>query len=194
MHRTLRFLVGSMAVLTLTVSVASAKGKHPKAPEPAPQDQIQVVGHLPMAGDSVTRLLTTEHYGHEYLYAEHVDGKVTMINLSQPNHPALIAEMSYPAGVSGNVVAAVGNAALITTQSGVSGAAPAPGTFRIMSFADPLHPAVQQEFTEVTAMASDDKRGLIFLANADGLWILQQKLAIDPEFEKEWEHMMLDNR
>jgi hypothetical protein len=63
-----------------------------------------------------------------------------------------------------------------------------------MSFADPLHPSVKQEFQDVTAMATDDKRGLIFLANSQGVWILQQRYAMDPQFEKEWEHMMLDNR
>ncbi len=44
------------------------------------------------------------------------------------------------------------------------------------------------------AMATDDKRGLIFLANPQGVWILQQQYATDPQSEKEWEHMMLDNR
>ena len=43
-------------------------------------------------------------------------------------------------------------------------------------------------------MERDDKRGLMFLANAQGVWILQQQYAMDPEAVKEWEHMMLDNR
>jgi hypothetical protein len=67
-------------------------------------------------------------------------------------------------------------------------------TFRIMSFADPAHPASKQEFLDVSAVLRDGNRGLIFLANPQGIWILQEKLALDPAFEKEWEHTALDNR
>ena len=42
----------------------------------------------------------------------------------------------------------------------------------MMSFSDPLHPIVQQEFTGVTATARDEKRRLIFLADSSGVWIL----------------------
>jgi hypothetical protein len=35
-------------------------------------------------------------------------------------------------------------------------------------------------------MSRDDQRGLIFVANADGIWILHQELALDPEMLKEW--------
>ena len=51
-----------------------------------------------------------------------------------------------------------------------------------MDFSDPQHPKVAREFAGVTAITTDD--GLIFLANADGIWILHQTLAEDPEVEK----------
>ncbi len=101
--------------------------------------------------------------------------------------------MSNPAGGPDNLVAVAGDAALAEMLNQQS-SSPAPHTFRILSFADRLHPMVEQEFKGVTAMARDEKRGLIFLANSDGIWILQQELAPDPEAEKEWEHMMLDAR
>ena len=63
-----------------------------------------------------------------------------------------------------------------------------------MSFADPQHPTVQQEFANVSAFARDENRGLIFLANPQGVWILHEKLAMDPSLEREWEHMALDSR
>jgi len=105
----------------------------------------------------------------------------------------VLADMSYPAGGSDNLVAVTGNAALVAATAN-NATAGTPQTFRIMSFTDPLRPAVKQEFSGVTAMARDDKRGLIFLANAEGVWILQEKYAMDPSYEKEWEHMMLDAR
>jgi hypothetical protein len=194
MNRNLRHL--SIFSLSLLVSIAALNGKdkHPKAQPDAPQDQIAVVAHLPLTGGAVTRFLTTEHYRRDYLYAEHEAGKaVTLIDVTKLNNPAVLADMTYPSGGGDSLVAVTGNAALVAAST--STATPAtPQTFRIMSFTDPLHPAVKQEFSGVTAMARDDKRGLIFLANAEGVWILQQKFAMDPAYEKEWEHMMLDAR
>jgi hypothetical protein len=40
-------------------------------------------------------------------------------------------------------------------------------------------------------MSRDDRRGLIFVANADGIWILQQHLALDPEVEKAYANYVL---
>lgn len=181
--------------LTLFAFSAFGKAKHPKSQAGSSQDEIQVVAHLANTGGPVTEFLVTQHYRRNYLYAGRQSGKlVSLIDTTDVKHPAVLADMRYPAGGNENIVAAVGNAALVTASQ-VSNAAPAvPQTFRIMSFADPQHPSVKQEFTGVTAMARDDKRGLIFLANSDGIWILQQQFAPDPEAEKEWEHMMLDAR
>jgi hypothetical protein len=60
-----------------------------------------------------------------------------------------------------------------------------------MDFSDPRNPKVAREFTGVTAMSRDDRRGLIFVANADGIWILQQHLALDPEVEKAYANYVL---
>jgi len=40
-------------------------------------------------------------------------------------------------------------------------------------------------------MSKDGGRGLIFVANADGIWILQQHLAQDPEVQKAYENYVL---
>jgi hypothetical protein len=178
--------------LVLFAGTLNAKDKHPKPPA---QDEIEVVAHIPVNGNPVNRFLTTQHYRRNYLYAERESGKtVTLLDITNVNHPAVIAEMTEPAGSTDNLVAVTGNAALVSVAAKQSKTELEPQTFRIMSFADPLHPTVEKEFKAVTAMARDDKRGLIFLANADGIWILQQQFAPDPEAEKEWEHMMLDAR
>jgi hypothetical protein len=43
----------------------------------------------------------------------------------------------------------------------------------------------------VTAVGRDDHRGLIYIANPDGVWILQQRLAEDPEVERAYEHHVI---
>jgi hypothetical protein len=57
-----------------------------------------------------------------------------------------------------------------------------------MDFSDPLHPKITREFTGITAIERDDGRGLIFLANADGIWILHQDFALDPEVQRAYEY------
>jgi len=57
---------------------------------------------------------------------------------------------------------------------------------RIMNLSDPLHPSVAQEFKGVTATSRDLQPGVILLANADGIWVLQQHFALDPAVERSY--------
>jgi hypothetical protein len=68
---------------------------------------------------------------------------------------------------------------------------PAPQSIRILDFSDPQHPNVAREFAGVTAISRDDRRGLIFLDNAEGIWILHQSRAEDPEVEKAYAHHVI---
>jgi hypothetical protein len=63
----------------------------------------------------------------------------------------------------------------------------------ILSFADPEHPAVARQFLGVTSMLKDTSRGLIYLVNSDGLWVLRVEPAADIELQKEYEHYVLYN-
>jgi hypothetical protein len=60
-----------------------------------------------------------------------------------------------------------------------------------MDFSDPRNPKVAREFTGVTAMSRDDGRGLIYVANAAGVWILQRHFAEDPEVQKAYEDYVI---
>jgi hypothetical protein len=192
----------SIVSVALAVSAAglNAKDKHSKQQAPE-EDQIEVVANIPTSGGAITRFFTTEHYRRDYLYAEHAEGKdLTLLDVTRAERPTVLADVLSPNGQAagqvaggGSLVAVTGNAALVTSLPS-STASTTPQTFRILNFTDPLHPTVKQEFTGVTAMARDEKRGLIFLANDRGVWILREHYAMDPEFVKEWEHMMLDNR
>jgi hypothetical protein len=187
------FLVIFLGLILPATMPAKLKNKHPK--QESPQDQIQVVAHLALTG-RVNHFLMTKHYSRDYLYIEYEAGKtVALIDTTNPEHPAVLADVAYPPNTNSDALLTVtGNAALV-----MDGPAPSQGfnpcrTIRIMSFADPAHPTVQKEFQKVSAMAHDDRRGLIFLANAEGLWILQQHFAIDPVAEAQWEHDVLGNR
>lgn len=127
-------------------------------------------------------LLPTQHFSSSYLYAQRDTGqKVTLIDVSQAEKPLILGELA-----TGSLSLVTGTAALVSAAGGAPAAAlPAePQTLRIMDFSDPQHPKVAREFTGVTAMSRDDRRGLIFLTNDQGLWILRQNLATDPAVEK----------
>jgi hypothetical protein len=185
-------LFALVAGLVILSPVASAKDKKPKASPQDPKDAIEVVGHIPLTDGPVTRFLTTQHYSSYYLYAEHGAGKnVTLIDVTKTNQPLVLANVPYASGSgSESVTMVAGTAALVTSEPAARAAAPAPQTIRIMDFSVPQSPKIAREFTGVTATSTDD-RGLIFVANTDGIWILRRHLAEDPEVDKAYANYVL---
>jgi hypothetical protein len=149
---------------------------------------------LPLSSGPITHFLETKHHGRDYLYAETSTGdSVTVIDVTDPSRPSVLSTLKNGSGTA-SVVTVAGTAALVSENPDGAVTKTNGQTFRIMSFADPLHPTAKQEFANVSAVKCDESRGVIFLANPQGLWILHETFAMDPEFEREWEHMALDNR
>jgi hypothetical protein len=185
-----------LAGLLICGTGALAKNKT-KTPPAAPKDEIAVVGHIPLIGGPVTSFQSTQHYSSYYLYAEHDAGKsVTLIDVTKVAQPAVLTDVSYsPGGGSEGLLVVAGTAALVNSEPGTTpAAAAAPQTLRIMDFSDPAHPKVAREFTGVTAIGRNDPRGLIFVANGEGIWILQRHLAEDPEVEKAYANYVSNYR
>ena len=185
-------LVLSVGLLALSTAV-QAKNKKVKTPPKEPQDEIEVVGHIPLTNGPVRRFVSTQHYSSYYLYVEYAASKsVTLIDVTKAARPAVLADVSYPSsGGDTSLFTVAGTAALVTEEPGSAAPASAAQTIRIMDFSDPLHPKVAREFTGVTALSRDDRRGLIFVANPEGIWILHQSFAEDPEVEKAYAHHVL---
>ncbi len=183
-----------LAGVVVCASTAAAKDKKVKAQPAPPKDEIEVVGHIPLSGSAITRFSSTQHYSSYYLYAEHAGSKnVTLIDVTKVGQPAVLADMaSSPDGGSQGLLLVAGTAALVNSEQVSSTAAPASTqSLKIMDFSDPKNPKVAREFTGVTAIGRNDPRGLIFVANGDGVWILKQHLAEDPEVEKAYANYVL---
>jgi hypothetical protein len=195
--RTLRFQSLLLTVAGFLVFPnAQAKGKKPKPAPKDPSDSIEVVGHISLPDGPVTRFVATQHYSSYYLYAEHGNGKnVTLIDVTHIARPVVLAEVPYPVnGGSATLFEVAGTAALVSEGASAASPAPQPQTIRIMDFSDPLHSQVVREFTGVTSMSRDERRGLTFVANGEGIWILRQTYAEDPEVEKEYARRVLYDR
>jgi hypothetical protein len=185
-------LVLSVGLLALSTAI-QAKNKKVKTPPKEPQDEIEVVGHIPLTNGPVRRFVSTQHFSSYYLYVEYAGSKsVTLIDVTKAARPAVLADVSYPSnGGDTSLFTVAGTAALVTEEPGSAAQASAVQTIRIMDFSDPLHPKVAREFSGVTALSRDERRGLIFVANSEGVWILHQSLAEDPEVEKAYAHHVL---
>jgi hypothetical protein len=184
--------VALLAGLTLLAPSIDAKDKKAKAADP--KDEIQVVGHIPLTNGPVLRFLATQHYSSHYLYAERGPGQAaTLIDITKTNQPSVLADVAYaPTGGSGNLTVVAGTAALVSSEpSTPTATAQPPQTIRIMDFSDPQNPKVAREFAGVTATSRDAGRGLIFVANSDGIWILQQHFAEDPEVQRAYEDYVI---
>jgi hypothetical protein len=186
--------ISSLCVF-LSSSAALAADKKPKVIPAAPKDAIEVVGHIPSTGRPVTRFLSTQHYSSYYLYAEHEGGtNVTLIDITRAGQPTVLSDVAYAPSTGGgseSLLSVAGTAALVNSDPAAAAPAAAPQTLRIMDFSDPQHPKIGREFTGVTAIGRNDPRGLIYIANGDGIWILKQHFAEDPEVEKAYRDYIL---
>ncbi|MGO4880789.1 MAG: hypothetical protein ACLP59_08210 [Bryobacteraceae bacterium] len=155
-------------------------------------DQIEVIAHLPVSGGRVTQLTTATHWSKEYLYVAHGSaGPVTILDVTNPSTPAETGQLDIPPQEAGERVGdVVGNVALFSSAP----APVSPRTVTIVSFADPEHPTVTQQFAGVTATVQDRARRLIYLANSDGLWVLRDKPATDMEAQREYARYVLYDR
>src|SRR5579872_3976609 len=115
LDRRLRLAMTAFGLLALAASV-QAKDKKVKSAPKDPQDQIEVIGHIPLTNGAVKRFVATQHYSSYYLYAEHDAGQsVTLVDVTKPSHPTLLGDVSYPTnGSSGSLFTVAGTAALVT--------------------------------------------------------------------------------
>jgi hypothetical protein len=181
-HLTFRILL----CLSLSASSALARTKDKPAP---PKDSFDVVGHVPLTGASVSHLISTRHYSSSYLYAEQSSGDIAVIDVTDSTHPRVISSVSGP----GKLVTATGDVALVSSETQPPSTTSAAKTISIVDFSDKANPKVTRQFAGVTSMGSDDGRGLVFLVNADGLWILHRNQAIDPAVQERYAHDVVYN-
>jgi hypothetical protein len=173
---------GIMLCCTLAAFSSFARSKS----KIAPKDSFDFVAHLALTGGAVTSLVTTSHFGRNYLYAESLSSHtVTLFDVTDFARPKVLSRMNS----SDSVLTAAGDAVLVSSDS--SAAVPGLKKISIIDVSDKSKPKIVREFAGVTSMTADAPRGLVFLANADGLWILHQNQPIDPEIQERYAHDVL---
>ncbi len=194
-HVLLRAALAPLFLSSMIVPVAGAVRQDKRE---VPADSIEVIGHLALPSASVTSLRTSEHWRHEFLELQDPTHRMlTIVDVTDATHPAVVKQLHLPAA-SGNTSLAVlvGDVALLTgtdTRSTRSADAHVK-TVSIVSFADSDHPKTVRQFTKVSAFRIEEGRGLIYVVNDGGLWILRQKPAPDKELEREYAKYVLYDR
>lgn len=178
-------LPGAIVALLLLPAMIFA---HPvrKHKEAVPTDNIMVIGHIALPNASVTGLKTSEHRRRHFLELQDTQHRALMlVDVTDASHPVIVKQLHLPTEAAAFTLAAlVGDVALVTdTQAPevhISSAA-------LVDFADPDHPATVRKFNNVSAIRTDEGRGLIYLVDKEGLWILQERSAPEErELEEEY--------
>ena len=144
------------------------------------------MGHLAIQGGAIADIRTSEHWKRNYVELQDpLHRTLTIVDVTNPGKPRFDNQFKVPEALDhADLEALVGSTALLTDQSSQSTATVTPRSVSIVSFADPANPRVVQQFANVTAIRADPQRGLIYLVNSDGLWVLQQHPASNLEVER----------
>ncbi len=166
------FVILSTAALAVSVPVMANNTKPTEVP-------AKVVAHLVLQEAPGSEMLLQNKGDKQYLYVQKASKEgFTVVDVSKPVAPSLVGKSGSnsdaAAGKLELVGPDVGLAAVPDRNSkGVIRSADNPTeTVKILDLSDPAHPKVLQTFKGVTSTLQDPGRGLIYLANNEGLWIL----------------------
>jgi hypothetical protein len=161
------------AVVFMSAPRISANTKPTEVP-------AKVVAHLALKEAPGSEMLLQNKGDKQYLYVQKASKQgFTVIDVTKPVQPSLVnlgAQSSdATAGKLEIVGPDVGLAEVPDKNSkGVIRNSDSPTeTIKILDLSDPAHPKVLQTFAGVTSILQDPSRGLIYLTNNDGLWILR---------------------
>ena len=139
----------------------------------------KVIAHLALKDAPGSEMLLQSKGDRQYLYVQKASKQgFTLIDVTKPVLPTLVSQSDKSADAAAGKLEIVGPDVGLAevpdkNSKGVIRNTDSPTeTVRVLDLSDPAHPKVLQTFTGVTSILQDPSRGLIYLANNDGLWIL----------------------
>lgn len=171
-------LAGIALSVAATFGAAGLLAKNDPKPTEVP---AKVIAHLPLKDAPGSEMLLQNRGDHQYLYVQKSNKQGFMVvEVTKPSLPALVAVSGgstndAPAGKLEIVGPDIGLAEVPdkNSKSVIRSADSPTETVKLLDLSDPTHPKVIQTFTGVTSTLQDPGRGLIYLVNNEGLWILR---------------------
>ena len=144
----------------------------------------KVIAHLPLQDAPGSEMLLQSKGDKHYLYVQKASKQgFAVVDVTKPSIPVFVKPTGSSAdATAGRLEMAGPDVALAEVpdrnSKGVIHSSDYPTeTVKVLDLTDPAHPKVIQTFTGVTSTLQDPGRGLIFVANNDGLWILRRPRA-----------------
>jgi hypothetical protein len=113
------------------------------------------------------------------------------VEVTKPEFPSFVKrQASSNDSTAGNLELMDGKMAIAaapdtTSKTAIRSVPAATETVRLLDVSDPAHPTTLQTFKNVTAMLPEGGRGIIYLTNDEGLWVLKHnRELLIPEAKK----------
>src|SRR5271155_2220495 len=174
--RALRICKVMSSLLLLPALLASAS----EPPAPKPTDlPATVIAHLPLPQATGSQMLLQKENGKQYLYVQQAGKQGFMVvDVSKPEIPSLLKRTAESnQATQGNLQIVSPDVAIAVapekTSSTVTSNNHPTETVRVLDMSDSRNPKTLETFNNVTSLLPDSLRGLIFLTNNEGLWVLR---------------------
>jgi hypothetical protein len=159
-----------VAIAIGAIGIAAAPVVHAKPNSNKAADKpANVVAHVQLSGGPTTRMLLVRKNGKEYLLLGlDSSSHVAVLDVTQPSQARTVETV---AGATGAPTTELKVIADTLTLFGTSGA----------ESAGSASPKEIRSLSGVTAFLKDKARGLVYVTNGDGLWILKTRERADDE-------------
>jgi hypothetical protein len=175
------------AVVAIGIASAPALFAKPKTKK-AVDSNLGVIAHVQLENGSATRMFLVQKNGRRYLYlGVGASSSVCVFDVTMPAAAHRVERFEGAGNAQAAEFQLVGDTLSVSSRPGdaSAGAVDAAGrSVTILNMSDPANPQTIQTFSGVTSTASDDARGLIYLSNKEGLWVVQAKQPPKPDAEE----------
>jgi len=168
-----------LIALFLAAAVAPGAGAGTTTPKSI-ELPARVIAHLPLATPPGNQMVLQKQGDKRYLYIQRESKQgYIIVEVTQPEFASFVireapsnANDSTTARieVGGQDVPEVPDAASKTSIRSIPGAAE---TVKVLDVSDPEHPTTLQTLKNVTSFLADGSRGIFYVTNDDGLWVLK---------------------
>lgn len=165
-------------LVALLTAFAAAPGAATKKAKPA-EVPAKVIAHLPLPVSPGSQMLLQKEGSKQYLYIQQASKQgFTIVDVTKPEFPTIVNRSGRSNDAEGKLEVVGPNVALAeipekNTRTVTKSTDSPTETVKLLDLSDPAHPKTLQTFKGVTSILPDGGRGLIYLTNNEGLWILK---------------------
>lgn len=169
-------LLASLSALALIALSSGLRANTKPKPTEVP---AQVIAHLPLPTPPGNEMVLQKNNNKQYLYIQAASKQsYTIVEVTKPEFPSFVKPSTpakdEPTGKLDIVGHDLGIAEVPAADAkNLRSSTNHTETVNLLDLTDPEHPKVLQTFTGVTSILPDGNRGVIYLTNNEGLWILK---------------------